>query len=484
MKTLLCYVLVILSGSTALAQATLETVKKSRIIKNEITLRIKSTNSIDFFMDHETSAKTLDTVDYFEIKDREFRVNIEFINPLQYRISSENKEIDDELYQASNEYLTNAISFFQTVGASQKAISGAALRGAPPTATEGSKTYMFSDPQLAELYVLVKLWNNSIFNAQDSLLTAMENLKFEATKEQVLKKVDDTFNTLINIRTIEAIRGGLEKNDTMWGKINDDLNHLSGRFDKVSINFAGLSTADKNLRNTINFRLNTLKKEMDAFRESIGEIKLKYGAIKTLFDDLANKQSSGNNFVLASVQNIKSSKRHELKIYLQQVAFNMTDKTVKLSDKKTYVLNIRKYALLIPVVSSGILYSNLTFTRFGTSTDSLGRTIVSKADEDAKELVTGAYLNLFFNTKSEHMLFLQVGAGPTSDKPVLFLGGGFSLGNRLNLSFGTVFTWFPELADLKPGDEVKGTAEIEKATHYRFDTTPKFYVGLNINLTN
>lgn len=480
----------LLIANLAFSQSTLETVKASLPVRDEITLFIKDFSKVDFRVDNMPSPKTLDSVTFFEGKSREFRVYVDFVNPLRFRVKAENKELDDELYKASNEYLTSAVSLLQSIGAAQDATSSGGRTG-PPELSQTAKNkieFEISDPQLAELYILLTLKDKDFFVGKDSLIKAMTTLRFEKTKESIFKKTNELFSGLTKITKLEEIDITTAANTVKSGEIERDLAGLEQRLEKLNTSISGTTymfngQIDDNFKNVAMFKTGALGKEVLGLRTSWTDIKTKYEALIKLFDGI-KAEKEGNRFLLTKILNLRSAKRNELKLYVEKVDFDLNEKTMKISDKKTFLLNVRKYSILIPVVSSGVLYSNLAFQRYGTDTNEAGEMIVSKTEEDASELVMGAYLNLYFNTKSDYLPFLQLGVGPSSDKPLLFLGGGFGLSNKINIASGMIFTWFPELKGLQEGDVVTGTSQIEDAIKYRFEATPKFYVGININLTN
>ena len=142
------------------------------------------------------------------------------------------------------------------------------------------------------------------------------------------------------------------------------------------------------------------------------------------------------------------SKRHELTVVLEKIAFNNTEKSIKVENTKSFLLHVRKKTTFIPVLSSGVLYTNLSFPQYSTDTNAAGETIVAQTKDKENEIAVAAYLNLYFNNDWDIPVFLQFGVGPSKEKPLFFLGGGFELLQKLTFSTGAVFTWMPKLNDL------------------------------------
>lgn len=478
------FVIAYLLVANAYCQATLETVKESRIVHNEIHLIVSNESTVDFTLDKSTSRKTLDSVNYFQVKDAEFRVNINFINPLKYKISSESKLVDEELFKKSNEYLSTVISFFQTMGGAKEKEVGANLRTAGATT---GRNVEFSDPQMADLYIYIGLKEPDFFSNSatrgSNFLDEIQKLKFEKSKGKVISQFDESFLALEKIKSLEEVEAAILSNSEKMKSAQDSINSLNERWEAIMRTFNNISFKDPNLKNVVEYKLSLIRQQINDFNKTVEELNSKYNKIEEFFKQLVAKEIGENKFLLCKVGKLKTSKRAEIQINVQKVEFNSNEKSVKYGAAKTYLLHVRRYSPLIPVVSSGILYSNLKFIRYGTGTDAAGNTIVTKSHEDASEVVTGAYLNLYLNNPSDYDLFFQFGVGPSSDKPLLFLGAGVGLLNRINLSAGMIYTWFPELDGLSEGDPVTGTSQIEDSIKYTFDTTPKFYIGLNINLS-
>jgi len=152
-------------------------------------------------------------------------------------------------------------------------------------------------------------------------------------------------------------------------------------------------------------------------------------------------------------------------------------------------LLFRKFQRLIREVLAGVAYTGLKFPLYGTTTDSAGVTRVAEAGEEAiKRYAFNVMVNFnYYLSGSSLHPFWQIGIGTNLQNPVLLtgLGGRVRINNKLGftISFGAAIAVIKDLQTLKPGDEVSGTADIEKDYKYDFDISRiKPYIGFQLAL--
>lgn len=495
LRILLCFATIIVCNSL-FGQSSLETVRKSTKVKDEITLIVKTKDLIDYYVDSRKTnqsimtTKSLDTVDYFQVKSKNFRIYVDFVNPLVYRLSASNKTIDDELFKASNDYLSTAIDFLTQVrqaSRTRRYRDNAVGNTLPASAKK-------LEAKLGEMYMIVIGSKSNFFTTNAALLKAMEDLNLFEIQKAISDSYNNAFNNLrsINsINSIEGIIGNKDKaligsNELLFQTHSADITSLDVRFNDLLVKMGNANYGGDNiLKSYVNYKINQIGIDISNFKKMHNEIKSKYESIKELFKNIeAEKHPQDNKkFLLKEINGLKNSTRNELTVTLEKIEFDSNEKKLTVKNKKSFLLNVRKYSTFIPVVSSGVIYTNLSFAQFGTDTDENGNTIVAQTKDDSNEVTLGAYLNLYLNNKWDLPLFFQFGVGPSKEKPLFFLGGGFEILKRVNISTGAVFTWFPELNDLTVGQQVNGTSDIEDDISFAFDTKPKFYIGINFDIT-
>lgn len=177
-----------------------------------------------------------------------------------------------------------------------------------------------------------------------------------------------------------------------------------------------------------------------------------------------------------------------LNVTINQSGMELKDDEIVTSEKKQVVkrvLRFRKFQRFIPEVSTGIAYLDLSFPKYGTSTNSSGQQVVSLAGEEKfKKMNFTAMVNfVYFSEDWNVNPLIQIGVGENSDFPVLMIGGGIRLNTglrRISFTVGAASSWIKTLDKLKLNDVVTGTSDIEKDLKYEFKS-PKIYFGIQYN---
>lgn len=465
----------------------LETVRKSRKIKDEITLIVKGVNKLDYLIDSKKKEKTLDTIDYFKVTDEEFRVYAKFQNPLKYRINATNKELDDELYKASQDYITTAISFLSQLKSNTKSnnVKMEAMISYENIVGEISFSLQL-EPKLAEMYLLINGTDAAFLNNNVSFFQTLDTLNFAEAKKEILENYNQLFSSLEGIKKIASIEDIVASNKKVFKKNIAIINKLKELYKEVEKETSKVTSIKTVLSGYVIHVIKELGEDIKAFEKEMTALKSKYDKIEKLFLDIKKKENSTdtNSYLVKSFPNLKKSKRYELTVTVEEIKFNSDDKTISIESSQKYVLHVRRFRLFTPVVSSGVLYTDLNFKQFGTDEDANGNTIITESKDKVSNLSIAAYLNMYVENKWNLPVYVQLGFGTSTERPLLFLGGGFTLTDRLNISAGGIFTWFPQLNDLAVGQQVSGTSAIQDDITYRFDTKPKFYIGINFDLGN
>jgi hypothetical protein len=128
--------------------------------------------------------------------------------------------------------------------------------------------------------------------------------------------------------------------------------------------------------------------------------------------------------------------------------------------------DVRQFSLFAVEAGTGAVFSTVVAPSYGTTTDSLGRTIVGPASTHSVAITPGVLANYVCRCGFGPFLapMLQVGVTTSTTTPAIFYGGGIRLfrvsGGDVALGGGWVQAWAKDLSGLKPGDVVTGTADI------------------------
>ena len=481
MKFILQTTLILFTFNLGFAQFGRDEIKKSKTIKDEITIGIKTENDISLFLDLEDKTeKSLKEKDYFQVKSDEFRVYSKFVNPLKYVIRTSQKSLDEELFITSRDFINSAAEFIQDIQTTKA--GGARSRpvvNAPTNAT--------LEPQLVELYLVVIAQYSNFFTTNGEFWKSIGSIDLAETSKIVADDSDKTFKGLQGIKNVHNIEGIITSNAKIFEDNEKLLVELKRRFlnARNEFNKIQFTSSQKYVKAYIQNKMEEVNSDIKELEKRSEDIKTKYNKIEELFSSISKKKHSLtdiNKFELEKILDVSKEKRHEITVIVEKILFDEKEKTIEIDSSKSYLINVRKKTTFIPVLSSGVIYTNLAFPQFGTDTNEFGETIVVQTEDEENEIAIATYLNLYLNNKWD-FAFFQFGVGPSREKPLFFLGGGAELLPQITFSLGGVFTWFPELNELNIGDVVPGTAAIDDDISFDFNFKPKFYFGLSIDIT-
>ena len=468
------------------AQNDFQTIIESEIVKDKVKFKIINKN-LEFALDNGVF-KPLPKEISLQGKSNTIVFNSNYIHPLKYKITLENELIEDELTKAAQEYLVELATTIQSFSKSTKGISGKRKSG------NVIKGVTLKNKHLIELFALLNGIENNFFNKNISFefLNAMQYVTNEKIDE-INNNYNQMFSNLWEVKKYEDIDIAIKANKSLAKDNKDYLEETEKIIEKLeqeSTEFIGSYLKSNNIALSLNIseliklKVNEVNKDFKDFVKIKEALDTKYTKIEELFTSISDRTyTEKENETRIDTISFKKGKRNEVTIYFKKYDYNSETKSLTEKEQKEFKIKIRKYQKFIPVVSSGVLYTNVTFNTFGTATNENEETIIEKGEDKENEIAVGAYLNLYLNNGWENPIFFQLGVGPSKEKPLLFGGVGINIASKLSLSAGAVFTWSPSLSELNVGDVISGTIEIENDITYKFTNTPKFYLGLSYNLS-
>ncbi|PWG04394.1 hypothetical protein [Polaribacter aquimarinus] len=491
MKTrLLTFALVLTCVIKTLGQEDFRTIINSPVVKNKIKFNVLN-DQLEFSLDDDTY-KPLPKSLKLQGKSNSIILNSTFINPLKYKISLEYKQINDELEVAATEYLSQISTTLLSIGTTS---SGSIMSGGRTSgATIKPVNVTLKNKHMIELFSFLYSFNNDFFidePVHDKLLNAMKRINNTGEKTAI-DYYNMMFVNLWKMKSYESMDNTFETNKNLKSKIDsilkskkDSIANLKSEFEAFKFNnFIADEVQKSNVYGIIGTKIKNVEDDFTSFEKTIGELKVKYEKMSSKFEEII-KNTYKEKEKETRIGNIafEKGKVNETTVYITYYDFDTKTKSLKEKEKKQYVIQLRKYKKFIPVVSSGILYTDVSFKTFGTATNAMGETIIEEGNSVENEIAIGAYLNFYLNNGWNTPLFFQLGIGPSKERPLLFGGIGVNLASKLSFSTGLIYTWQPNLTELKVGDVVTGTTAIDNDIQYRFANKPNFYIGLTYNLT-
>ncbi len=148
-------------------------------------------------------------------------------------------------------------------------------------------------------------------------------------------------------------------------------------------------------------------------------------------------------------------------------SFGIDNGILKVEEKvaTTTTFRLRKYSALVPEIGGGMLFSNLKYPRYGTEQKD-GKTLVKKIKDENADLSAAVVLNMYTRLGYDSFVYpgFQLGVTNAKDFPGFLFGfqARFTRPRALSISAGALVTWYKDLDQLKPGQEISGTAALEE----------------------
>ena len=176
----------------------------------------------------------------------------------------------------------------------------------------------------------------------------------------------------------------------------------------------------------------------------------------------------------------------ELKIAIHRTGLALGGEggiVVKTEAEVTRTITLRQYSRLVPEFSAAMIYSDVEYPKWGTE-EKDGMMVVAPVKDDTANIEGAVMLNLILRKRTPSFVYpaFQLGISSAEDVPGLLAGVGlrFTQPTTWSLMVGGMLTWAKDLNNLKPGDVVTGTAQIESdLTLKRQD--PALYVAFQYN---
>lgn len=213
--------------------------------------------------------------------------------------------------------------------------------------------------------------------------------------------------------------------------------------------------------------------------QKTGEVSLKSkNELKTALKDLSDKLKSNyespaawredhpSDYIIAKPKGDPENV-NLFTVTIKDRKFVADNGTFKIEEKEatSKTFRLRKYSALVPEIGGGVLYSNLKYPRYGTEQKD-GKTLVKKIKDENADLSAAVVLNMYTRLGFDSFVYpgFQIGVANAKDFPGFLFGfqARFTRPRALSISAGALVTWYKDLDQLKPGQEISGTAALEE----------------------
>lgn len=461
MKRLLVFLAILAMASSASAADPTTEMLNAPLVQDYITLSLGRDGGktiVRYTLDSGASSRSADGRT-FRSSDQ-IAIHIKDFNPLTQAWVVDSKATPDVSYTAIK-------AFFDDLSALQKALAPAGGAGTGTPGEDRTEEQMEALTGCAKLLKLIRDAHDAL-SEQALSASELQSLVSGATGNSGVTNAESTLalrqNDIVSENTaareaLDSIRSEfgtlhLEKEDALP---RDECTPINSRIlvDYIQVN----STADQIIaaKEQLHAQIGDLRKSLQPYLERS----------EWHGKDLADYRIRSVTPTFAEQQEVSVSAKRRI-VTLDGGSLSVTtDDANVISGKFT----VRKSSFFVAERAAAVIYNNLTYPQYGTTTNDNGETVVERVDDH--DPINGALmLNLVTRlprTSVAHPL-LQLGVSSAKDFPGFLAGVGLRFVEPFNfsISVGGMITRYKDLdGDLREGDPVSGTADIEKHLEYK-----------------
>jgi hypothetical protein len=467
---------------------------------------------------HETFFKLSN--DYiFNVKNKygnTCRIYTSFYNPLKYNLKSSIKEIDDPNYKTISDFISQLPGISSVV--SDKPKTTEEIKNEKLSLTNGGgNNDLLKSVLLSEWFFNVSIFDTAIikspsFNTNFNKVKLIETFLYDNVNIKNFNKSYTFYNwiKLCNDSLYEASNDYLEflriKKNVMLIRDSLELNRknvikISQQvIDNLTIYFDGvfnpiINQNKKGVKKTVQeiayFKNYTFYagQNLKSFLDE--QLKQREGAINNLNELISKLETFCSDYEgedLSPSQGIGYvgwKREYEFNIVWASKMMKNIDYDIKMCDSKGNELPqnggsanfiVAKRWTLLPFISTGLIYTNVTYPNYSLKTDNLTNTVAT-SEKTVINYRPAVFLNLLLANWEPFYPFAQVGI-TTGENDALFpVGIGIALGKNFTLSGGVMLGYRKDLTNLKVGSVVVDELELKNDLKYKALTS--YYFSIN-----
>jgi len=502
-------------------------------VRDVIVLDLASKDKLGVTVDADASNRTRKALiqnEVFVARGSKVNVTMEYLNPLKNAWSVKNVNAEHPSYAAARQFVEAASGVLGAMSAAAQPAAGAAAvqeqlaspganamrmatmspiggppggRGSPPAPMPGdsARTPQVFAPELVDWALFAGTANlgrcysdtagaNAFIRAIEEADRAFyvgddspESKGREAAQFSVALKA--ARDALIGASTMSALRTGRDAATDSATRL-DTLNARAGRSLTAIKSLIGqvpwLNRAD-----CLNFKRYT-NGVVARFMTATAEILPKRQAVAKSVTDLVEgigpliPKGDDGTFVLARL-NVPDDSVTTTTVVIRRRKPEFVGDQMNLTETAadTITIRLRRRQMHLWSFSPGLAWAkNLSYPRYGTDTSG-GRTIVVSAGSDDQQYSAIGVLNGVFDFDLPGSVYpmFQLGVGTAAKYPLGLVGVGVAFPKKqFSLSVGAAIFARQVLSGLQLGQEVSGTADIEKALKWDISGRPAFYLAI------
>ena len=490
------------------AQSTEELLRSTRV-NNFIYLEPDIINKtveyqIDKMRDNKKFGKPLTDKLSVTVSPRDQSINllVKYFNPFQNKIVLSDTLLTDDNYEALNKFFESISSLVNVISEKNPSINPEKIADGAARSTLVNISalrspllqqwkYLFNHGKIIDCTPAPANLIKALEKA-DKAFYSDEDESFEKRLKTGLSKITSAKNLIqLNAASVncpEVIDKANELNQESKGFIavlENEVKNLSlADPAKVGLNCEDFERYTKDVLQTF---INDIKEKQKKREEIHGQLVELNKSLDAFLKTSTTVSVDGipMEAVRIGTYTVNEEKVREVTMIIKERTVTFDNNKISVTDKNDILsrkVRIRSHRPLIPEFATGLFYTSLKYKTF-IANDNGDSIVVAEGKEEKSSVVVAAHLNLVFDVWTDATPMIQIGVGTAKDRPSILLGGGlrFSKPKRLSISLGGIWTWKQELTNLKVGQKLKESAELQKDLKYNLDTKPSFYVGLQYN---
>ncbi|THU31098.1 hypothetical protein FAM09_28865 [Niastella caeni] len=437
-----------------------------------------------------------------------------FYNPLRTSAKSTTTEIDDPVYTAINQWLSNLPSAEAEAAA---AAAAPALASTKSIATKESALYE-SLPSNANLpsmeSIILHEWVNEFLSKLDTTAFKTNNEQYRKLADSIDKYTKDIDQYLFEKITITFDQSAgfaawiAEQQKKLYDCPSDYYQFKLALAEAGEV-LTGLVNAQKRAEQSITALQTLLTEKYDThIKPFIHEKNFQdYSKGASIWitlntsDRMKSREENLQKFKAAidklnaftkEFEGVKTGYRLEsapsfnwanTKMKKFDYAISALNKDGSVADKgnHTFSFTVAKDQRIVPFVSMGVFYTDFNYPNYAVK-EGNGINTVEETDKTHVRVRPAAYLNFLIKTKGDLLYpFFQVGISTGANDVLFPVGFGAAIRDNFSISAGPIFGQRKELTKLKVGGEVADDAELKKDLSNKGFVS--WYFSINYNFT-
>lgn len=408
-------------------------------------------------------------------RKKEVSVVLKPLNPLNYSYTADLTYRIDPNYEAS-------LAFLETLSSTLSDV----LEMPDPEAMITAEGFDKGDTSIGQDFDSCR--GDEIVEGFEQLKILLENDMSDETESLYQYMFAMSFqDSLATVNDLDIIESDMKDIADHFDSIEDQIDQVGKLVDQY--NCEKLPVMNFLVKKVSVMQLYNSREVLDEYRKKLVTLK----KLQDLLVKAFNKAASGNKgwgIDLADLSS-KHDSIAEYTVTIYNSGYELSDSSTVVSVTKKKLLAktilLKRFSWFIPEFSVGIAYTSFDYNTYGTTSDSTGQQYVGEPTKNQlRNLKAMAMANfVLYIPQSPIRPLYQIAIGINADMPTLLTGFGlrtsFSQKAQFTISGGIAMTWLKELNNLKVGDEVSGTSDIEDDLKFQFSWPPKPYVGIQYN---